>query len=293
VFETMAHQAELDMNVEEAKMMLSSSCTLESAFATLTSPSVGFVTLRGLRALMEDCGKSLSTSEFVGIVREVRLRWSWDDPAAGALLIQERLSLRDLGLLVCRVGTPEYKAVRDAKNDDEVRSELYMLKYTEPCPRCAARVQRDRDAAGCPTVTCPVCATRFQCFCVVGDPTPGYYNRHGEPELLSPAMCYQVADLFSTVIKANFALEMDRKKLSLLTQYDTCSLTEVFGHIAGSHATFNINDLRYTMAKHGGPFVSERGLDLLWRRYCSRNSGPQVVGLPDFRRQLHPTCLSP
>ena len=31
------------------------------------------------------------------------------------------------------------------------------LRKSEPCPTCGTRAQRDEDAAGCPTVTCPVC----------------------------------------------------------------------------------------------------------------------------------------
>mmetsp|Transcript_159270 Transcript_159270/g.511001 ORF Transcript_159270/g.511001 Transcript_159270/m.511001 type:complete len:808 (-) Transcript_159270:227-2650(-) len=286
VLQTMARQAELDVELEEAKALFPPGC-LESAFACLDRSRRGHAALADVRALSEDFGSGMSVADFAGLVREVRLRWSWDDPAASALLIHERLSLRDLGLLLCQAGSQESIAVREAKTDDDARSALYILRFTEPCPRCTARVQRDADAAGCPTVTCPVCRTSFRCFCVVGDSSGDFAVAP-----LPTASRYQLSRFMGFAVKAAAELEQDRKKLSLLLTYDGYSLSDVFGYFVGAQATLHLADLRRTFFQHGPP-LSERALGLLWRRYAPWKAGDssalEGVSLPDFRRQLHPS----
>lgn len=54
------------------------------------------------------------------------------------------------------------KKVVDSLDPKEL-SERYIMYYTVPCPGCGARVQRDAESGGCPSVKCPCCMTTFRC----------------------------------------------------------------------------------------------------------------------------------
>mmetsp|Transcript_68795 Transcript_68795/g.150342 ORF Transcript_68795/g.150342 Transcript_68795/m.150342 type:complete len:460 (-) Transcript_68795:369-1748(-) len=299
VLELMAQFGQVEGDLEAARVALSTSFPsphlLESAYQVLDPTGKLFVPPGALRNLVADFGGTMSVQEMGGFLRELRLHWSWDDPAAAALLVNERLSFRDVALLICRVDSPEYQAVRDAKTDDEARSSLYILQNTEPCPKCGIRVQRDADAAGCPSVTCPVCYTSFRCFCVMGD--RGAFA--GTPKLPIPAQ-YQLSRLISLFAKSSVELEQARRRTTALLSYDGKTLGDAFGALTGVKASLTLTDLKNALFEHSVP-LSEPLLMLLWRRFavwktsCSVLAAASLgfkgdgVSLPDFRRQLQQT----
>lgn len=54
------------------------------------------------------------------------------------------------------------RKVVDSLSPEEL-SQRYLMYYTVSCPGCGARVQRDADSGGCPSVKCPFCASHFRC----------------------------------------------------------------------------------------------------------------------------------
>jgi len=205
-------------------------------------------------------------------VRDRQLRHRFDYVA-----IPGQLSFREIGSLVFPVGSEEHEALCAASSDAEARSILYLLKNSEPCPRCGMRAQRDADAAGCPSVTCPVCGASFRCFAVVGD-APG-----PEPVGLSPSSSYQLFRLVDTAARAASDVEAERARLAAQPGFDICTLSDAFSSLAGERVSFSIEGLRRALAHHS-VHVTEAELGLLWERYAPH--GAASVSFPDFVRQL-------
>jgi len=293
VLSTMARQAALDGEVEDARALAISFATAESVFDAMDRLKRGSVSCLDMCAFVGDVGEMLSAADFMAILREVRLLWSWDDHASYALLVKECLSLRDLCLLLCPADSPERAAAQGASSDDDLRSALYLLRNSEPCPTCTARVQRDADAAGCPNVTCPICRTTFRCFCVVGDPPVGTFACEFRPTALSMPARVRVSALLRALANVAEDAERERRKLAMLASYDGhgwadgCGLADVFNFFAGTQAGFAFGDLQRAFSQHGRPML-ERELRLVWQRYRPSRSGG--VSMSDFRRQLLPTC---
>lgn len=163
--------------------------------------------------------------------------------------------MRDLCLLLCPADSPERAAAQGASSDDDLRSALYLLRNSEPCPTCTARVQRDADAAGCPNVTCPICRTTFRCFCVVGDPPVGTFACEFRPTALSMPARVRVSALLRALANVAEDAERERRKLAMLASYDGhgwadgCGLADVFNFFAGTQALDNFGRLKRAAPK--------------------------------------------
>eukprot|EP00438_Fugacium_kawagutii_P033686 Skav203317 [mRNA] locus=scaffold1007:114717:118200:- [translate_table: standard] len=100
------------------------------------------------------------------------------------------MSFRDVGKLIFPITSKEHKAMCDATSDDEAKSVLYILHFSEPCPQCGFRIQRDSDSAGCPNVICSHCKAPFRLSNAVGyDP------------MWTPDSCTATNRLLSAVIQ--------------------------------------------------------------------------------------------
>lgn len=60
------------------------------------SPAQGSVSCLDMCAFVGDVGEMLSAADFMAILREVRLLWSWDDHASYALLVKDRDMSKDV-----------------------------------------------------------------------------------------------------------------------------------------------------------------------------------------------------
>lgn len=283
VMGAMMSQATLDSEAEDAKGLLAASTTLESIFATLDRFHKGYITDTDLCQYSQDFGGLGGFGLFSTLIHEVLLRRPRD-----ASLFPGRLNLRELAMLVLPVATQEQEAALAASSDAELRSILYVLRHSEPCPRCSIRVQRDADSAGCPSVTCPVCGAVFRCFVVVGDIYNGVF---AESAPLPVATQYQLFRLLDTAARLADELEQGRKRLQLILNGEggLGMLSTAFAYIADGRQSFLMGDLRRALFSQD-ILVSEHQLGLLWRRYAPH--GGIEVNFSEFLRQLKPREFS-
>lgn len=281
VLDVMVRQASLDAQVEDAKALLPTNMGLEDIFATLDRFHKGYISDTDLSQYSQDFGGTAGFGLFVSLIHEVLLLRPRE-----AAAIPGRLTLRELGTLVLPTASQEHEATLAATSDDELRSILYLLRFSEPCPRCSIRVQRDADSAGCPSVTCPVCGSIFRCFVVVGD----FYNgASAERGPMPVAAQYHLFRLLDTAARVAHELEQARKHLQLMsgTSIEEISmLSTAFAHIADGRLSLLMGDLRRALFGQGMS-ISERQLGLLWRRYAPQ-SGVEI-NFSDFVRHLKPS----
>jgi len=284
---TLLRQAEIDERVEDRKVLLPAGMALETVFRSLDRYSKGYIADTDIWQFMQDhSGRTATFSNLCSLVHEVQLR-----QPRNQVQTPGQLTLRALGTMLFPIASSEYTAMRQAVTDAEALSILYCLYYSEPCPGCGARVQRDADAAGCPNVTCPVCGTMFRCFIVVGDEASDPMRmREGMP----PSILYHVHQFFDFLASASEELEHGRKQLATTSggPGDVLSLlSEAFSTIADGRMSLSLPDLRRAFFKHEDLFLSERQLDLLCRRYMP--DGEPEVSFTDFVRQLKPRSHAP
>jgi len=281
VLKTLVRQAEIDERLEDMKVLLPPGTSLQAVFRTLDRYSKGYIADTDIWQFMQDFHSRTTTfSNLCSLVHEVQLR-----QPRNQVLTPGQLSLRALGTMLFPSNSQEYAAMRAASSDAEALSILYCLYYSEACPGCGFRVQRDADAAGCPEVTCPNCGTRFRCFIVVGDSGPH------ESFVLPPSVLYHLHSLIDFAASAAEELEQGRKQLASLMATDVLSLlSETFASFAEGRMYLTLSDLRRAVLSQD-LYLSERQFDLLWRRY-SPEDAPEV-SFTDYVRQLKPRNAGP
>jgi len=282
----MARQAEFDAQLEDAKALLPRGCALEAMFSMLDRGHKGYLSDMDLWQFDQDFGGPTSFGSFCSLVNEVRLVRKPGLPQSSHQTadasLPGRLDLCDLGVLIYPSGSQEYDALRVAGSDDEAKSILYLLRHSDPCPGCGMRAQRNADAAGCPSVTCPACGAAFRCFSVVRD---GASLSAPEAEPVPAAARHQLHRLLSSTARLADAMETDRRRLAQRLTSFGCSLGGVFSAIAGGRSVLGAADLRRALLRLGLR-VPEHELGLLWRRYAP--PGAAAVEPSDFARQLQP-----
>jgi len=275
VLQLMKHQAELDVKVEDAKMGLPATMSLEGFFRTLDHFDKGYVTDTSLWRFTQDFGASTPFGSLCSLVHELQLRSRNKSACAG------HLTMCSLGLLLFPMHSKEFEIVMRAGSDQEALSEIHVHKFSEPCPGCSIRVQRDGDSTGCPSVTCPVCNTSFQCHTVMGDGDIRQWEEHRVPHSVQ----YQLHRLIDIAAVAADELECGRKKLSFLPKQNLMStLSAAFAHIANDRSSFVMADLRRAFL-NAEMVLSEPELAALWRRYQPLHS---EVNFSAFVAQLKP-----
>jgi len=278
VLRLMALQGQLDMQVEDAKALIAPTVQLESIFSLLDRFHKGYIADTDLWQFTQDFGSTLSFSSVRALVDEVQLRRAKLEPCS----VPGRLSLRDLGIVIHPAGSREYEAMNAAVNDEEARSINYLLRFSEPCPGCGFRVQRDADCEGCPSVRCPVCGVSFRCFMAVGDCISNCLT--STP--LAVSAQYHVFRLVETTCRSAEELERSRKQLAHLPGHDVLStLSDVFAHMTKGRHSITITDVHGALLEHN-LHSSEQELQLLWHRIAP--DGSTGVSFADFAHQLKP-----
>lgn len=274
----MVGQADLDLQAEDAKDRLPAGTCLEAVFATLDRFRKGYITDTDLCEFSKDFGGSTGFGLFGSLIHEVLLRRPRD-----AAAIPGRLNMRELSTLIHPAGSQEYEASLAATSDAEFKSILYLLRHSEPCPRCTIRVQRDADSAGCPSVTCPVCGATFRCFVVVGD----FHNTSAVNSTLPVGSQYHLFKLLDAAARIADQLEQGRKQLQLASHVEGIlgMLSTAFASIGDGRTSFLMGDLRRALFSED-LFISEQQLGILWRRYAP-GAGIEI-NFSDFIRQLKP-----
>jgi len=268
--QAMVRQAACDAEAEDAKAMLgpgAGACGLPAFFKCLDPLDKGHVLDTDLLELVKEHEAPVSYASLCSLVHEANLR------RGGRPL--GYLTFRDLGKLIYPLQSKEHKAMCDSATDDEAKSILYLLQFSEPCPRCGFRIQRDSDSSACPNVVCSNCGAAFRCFVVA------------RPFLDAPkataADRYTLCRLVAAVARTAENLELDRKRLAAHAGFDEACMKEVFYYISSGQPTFDIVGLRQAFRDQQIP-VAEKELDLMWQRYAtSFGSG---VSLEHFQRQL-------
>lgn len=268
VLKAMLKQAEMDARVEDTKTI---DFPLEASFQALDRFGKGYITDIDIWTFCEQGDSQIAFANLCGLIHEVQLR-----RPRHLSLLPGRLSFRELSTVLLKEGTQEHRLMSAAATDSEAYSIAYILRNSEPCPGCRARIQRDANAAGCPSVTCPICNTSFRCF-MVADDSPQ------TTPLLHASVQYQLCRLLETAAKAAQQLESTRQQVSrILTRDRTCSLSKVFGHIAEGRLSLSMNDLHRAFLDHDiSP--SARELSLL----CCRYGGAELT-FAEVVRQLSP-----
>lgn len=268
------HQAELDLDVEEAKSALPCTISLEGLMNSLDRFRKGFVTDTELWRFTQDFGAATPFGSLCTLVHELQLRTPRDNSP-----IPGHLSMRSVGILIFPVQSKEFEIVVNARTDHDAMSELYLHRRAESCPGCGVRVQRDTDAASCPDVECPLCNTKFQCHVVESDGVV-HWEEHAVPNSVQ----FHVHRLLDVAARAAEEFEKGRKKLASFSRRDVLrTLSDVFSFIAEGRLSFTMADLRRAFTDHD-IFLSDKEFRLLWRRYQPLHFPD--VGFSDFATQL-------
>ncbi|CAE7255006.1 unnamed protein product, partial [Symbiodinium sp. CCMP2456] len=159
--QAMVRQAACDAEAEDAKAMLgpgAGACGLPAFFRCLDPLDKGHVLDTDLLELVKEHEAPVSYASLCSLVHEANLR------RGGRPL--GYLTFRDLGKLIYPLQSKEHTAMCGSATDDEAKSILYLLQFSEPCPRCGFRIQRDSESSACPNVVCSKCGAAFRCFVV-------------------------------------------------------------------------------------------------------------------------------
>jgi len=134
VLQTMARQAELDAELEDAKALLPMGFSLEEAFDVLDRFRKGSVADTDIWQFLQDSGSTYSFSSVCSLVQEVKL-FHHHGPSGNLGC----LSLRELGTLLLPKSTQEYDIMHSALSDEDARSRLYAMRgHTMPTPLTGA-----------------------------------------------------------------------------------------------------------------------------------------------------------
>mmetsp|Transcript_146577 Transcript_146577/g.408363 ORF Transcript_146577/g.408363 Transcript_146577/m.408363 type:complete len:644 (-) Transcript_146577:209-2140(-) len=282
VLAVIERQGQLDHHIEETKGFLPSNTPVEAIFGLLDSGHKGFVTDTDLWQFSQKLGR-LPFSSIFALIREIQNGRYHD-----ANFVRGQLSLREVGALVHRKGTIEHEAMDASTTDHDAKSSLYIMRFTEPCPGCGSRIQRDADATGCPNVTCPVCHRSFQCYTLMGDIGAG-----GQPHPVTDTDHLFHATLPSTVQQDLFRIieahataadEIEGLRKQLMLTHADSLLTDTFNAISGGKHFFTFVDLRRVLFQYKY-WASERELELIWHRYAR---SADKVTLAGYAQQLQP-----
>jgi len=255
ILQAIVRQATYDEEAEDAKAWLrpgAGMCGLPAFFKVLDGAGKGYVLDTDLLQIMKDHETSASFASLCALIHEADIR------RGGG--ITGRLCFRDIGKMVFPADSKEYRAMVEALNDNEAKSVLYLLRFTEPCPRCGMRIQRDKESDVCPNVVCSSCKAPFRCFTV------------GRPSLddgivASAADRFSLQKLVAAAARTAENLEMDRKRLAALPGFDSTTLETVYNYISSGRKFFDFGDLREALRDQHVP-ASEKELDLIWHRYA-------------------------
>lgn len=283
VLRFMAHQARLDMRVEAAKGLLPDGFPIDALFRALDGYDKGFVADADLWQFAQRAGAQVPFSSIDALTRTNRSRRRHGESTALG-----QISLRELGRMVLKRGTTEFEAWDTADTDDDARSLQYLLRFTDPCPGCGARIQRDaEDVEGCPTVTCPLCGKVFQCFKLVGD---GIGDRSDLYELgsrtgggvkLLSAVEHGLAQVIEA--SASAAEEGERLRRQLVQGDLHGQVANIFPLLTDSGVALGFWDLDRRLRQHGHSLTAPE-FELLWSRFA--RTGERVVTLSDFTGEL-------
>lgn len=279
VLDAIVQQAKLDVQVEQAKALIPVDVSLESIFHTLDRFHKGYIADTDFWSFGQQFGGQTSFGHLCVLLHEIQLRRPRDFSS-----VTGRLSFREFGSFLVAAESIEQEVLNAATSDEEARTMVYLLRNSEPCPSCGMRIQRDADAAGCPTVTCPICGSSFRCFAVCSD-----YAQHLPP--LSLSVQYQLCRLLDTAALAAAEMESTRKQLGQCTLSGDvlCTLSAAFTHIADGRMSLSPMSLRRAFIEHD-IFASEQELSMLRNRYLKK--GAVEVTFAEFTRQLTPRTLT-
>lgn len=302
VLQAMLVQAHLDANVERQKAQMPPGLSLQLIFAILDKSDKRHVSDSDIWQYLHDAGTPVSFGGVVTLIREVQQSRPADQHATPG-----RLALRELGEALLPKFGEKHRGLRDTKSDEEARSLLYVISFTEPCPSCGARVQRDSEAGMCAMVVCPraACKTRFRCLTTLGGLADtaevvdvnflGVVDRYTMKERLDRSLAaipasarWQLCRLLVTAVEAAEETERLRKGLSLGTCSSVgCLLTDAFAMLSQGRQWFAHVDLRRCLANSEiQPSPNESRL--MWYRYAGESS---EVSFAEFSKQLRPFAM--
>jgi len=169
---SVARHVALSNQIQQEAKRLRHEVSIEDVFAQWDRHRKGFVTYTDLVIFSQEHDPLQECSNLSGIRCLVAEAHKIAQNSSGPAPKQGQLTFRELALLLVPFGGREFEALLDTSSDQEARSALYILRSSEPCPKCRYRIQRSGDCSGCPIVTCPICDHAFRCVTVVSDENP-------------------------------------------------------------------------------------------------------------------------
>mmetsp|Transcript_8285 Transcript_8285/g.15666 ORF Transcript_8285/g.15666 Transcript_8285/m.15666 type:complete len:643 (+) Transcript_8285:133-2061(+) len=279
VMQLIERQGQLDNRVQKAKAAVPTEVPLELLFQALGAGRKGNVTGTDLWCFSQQVTSGLAYPSTEALIRELQNARRHDNHSTSG-----KLSFREVAVLVRPCGSLEHDVLDDATTDDEARSALHVLRHSQACPGCGARVQRqvDRIFADCPTVTCPICNTSFDCPLSVNDNIPDVGSGGMEGKTLPDTVRQSLCNVIEAYAGAADEIEILRKHL-VLTPSDRL-IPDAFEAISCSKDSFTFVELTRALNQcHHWP--SGRELQLIWHRYA-RGNGHVIIS--EFTRQLLP-----
>mmetsp|Transcript_58154 Transcript_58154/g.186842 ORF Transcript_58154/g.186842 Transcript_58154/m.186842 type:complete len:451 (+) Transcript_58154:801-2153(+) len=303
-------QGELDAELEAAQSRLPLGL-LEMVFDTVDRFDRGYVSDSDLYQFTQDVqGPPVPYANICALVRDIQLLantpightcgGSWGlgssldveaesgHPLAWGVQGADhgRFSFRGLALALLAPGSLERAVVERAASDEELRSMLFVLRTSTPCPGCGADAQRDTDASACPLVKCPCCGFVFECRLVGRDTSA--------EAAAPPAEALQgFRTLVEVAARAAQRLELAREHLGEVAARSPYGAVEpmlaaLFRSFAGGRPSMTIGDFRQGLAAQGLA-TPERVLQVAWQRYA--RSGERV-DFSELMRQLRPRAAA-
>lgn len=280
----MDRQGQLDEYVEEVKSRMPVTTPIEAMFGTLDIDHKGHVTDQDLWRFVQSNGGHSTKQSIRALILDLQNGRRHDSGFTAC-----HLSLRELGALVHPKGTLEHGTMDCATSDHEARSALYLRRFSEPCPGCGVRIQRDADAVGCPSVRCPICRKSFHCFVVMGDRDgqSGQIREAGIGEtLFQVPLSLTEREALRHIIEASAAAaeEIEGLRRHLPLSEGPRVLEDVFALWSDGRDYLDVDDFRKGLTQYRS-LLSERATNLVWHRFAHSS---ERVTLEGFVHQLRP-----
>jgi hypothetical protein len=276
LYQSVTYEDELEN--KKMSLLLAVPDSLEVFYGLLDHSRKGFVSYSDFRRLAHELGMPLSFDEVATLIAD-------HTDVATPL----DMSLGNLALLVWPECSVQAQMLPGSTSND-VKTALYLLKFTVACPGCGARIQRVGNA-GCPNVRCRICSTEFACSFLVNDEPD--IDAHFQPrDVLSldhPSFC-AIQDFLEVAVKNASAHENLRRQLSSRLWGSTMRdlLLECFFEMTGNVDALTPQGLLRVLRQFGT--VTARQSDLLFRRFDRRGRG-KFTGR-DFVDELTPKVYS-
>merc|ERR550537_1416638 len=277
LFEMVSYIDELES--KKMSLILQMPDCFEVLYGLLDHSDKGFVSNSDFRRLAHSLGIILSFDEVATLIA--------DHTDVSTPL---DLSLGNLARMAWPHCSAQHQMLGSGTTNADVKSVLYLLKFSVACPGCGSRIQRF-GSEGCPNVRCPICRADFPCGLIVEDGSGIEYDmRPRDPAALSNAHFRALQDFLEISVRNACALEALRRQIAARLWGGSLRdlLCDVFFELTREAEMLTPSVQLGALRAFG--VMTGRQSDLLFDRFDKRGRG--FVTVQDFVDELCPKVFA-